>query len=264
MVHVDTSYSNIIFQILFSTFVLEYHCQVSIRNQSHDTLWYRIESIRSILSISRRTHAGIGVCLVLILVPWQATFLRETGGWRWPAGIIYKYFSLLPLLCLSPSLLSSFLFSALSLSRSPRAIHQRKSTGVLAFPFFGCSNELAVSLVASLPSFTLPSPHLSFRLCPSLLLSWPVNLPFFAICEGLGVHSRYQLQRAVCRKARPLFDISVIFRVRYISRLRPMRARSRNCQWTLLLFVFFIVSNLTRISRNRISRNRIFTVSRWK
>lgn len=65
--------------------------------------------------------------------------------------------------------------SVLSLSRSPRAIHQRKSTGVLAFPFFGCSNELAVSLVTL---SLLPPSHQSFRLCPPLFLSWPVNLPF--------------------------------------------------------------------------------------
>jgi len=102
----------------------------------------------------------------------------------------------------------SFPFYSLSLSRSflflvsPRAIHQRKSTGVLAFPFFGCSNELAVSHVASLPSFT-PAPNLSFRLCPSLLLSWPVNLPFFAICEG--VYSRYDSSvRRVAKRDRYL------------------------------------------------------------
>lgn len=61
------------------------------------------------------------------------------------------------------------------------------------------------------PSFTPPSSYLSFRLCPSLLLSRPVNLLFFAIREGSRVHSRYRFQRAVCRKARPLFDVSVIF-----------------------------------------------------
>lgn len=114
---------------------------------------------------------SIGVCLVLILVPRQAAFTWGTGGWRWPVGITYKYFSPLPLL--RPTLLP-FHRSVLSLSRSPRAIHQRKSTGVLAFPFFGCSNELAGLLVTS--PFSLL--HHSFRLCPPLFLSWPVNLPF--------------------------------------------------------------------------------------
>lgn len=64
--------------------------------------------------------------------------------------------------------------SILSLSRSPRAIHQRKSTGVLAFPFFGCSNGLVVSLVNSpFPYFSF---RFSFRLCPSFcndLLTFP-------------------------------------------------------------------------------------------
>lgn len=61
-----------------------------------------------------------------------------------------------------------------------------------------------------LSPFFHPSSHLSSRLCSSLLLSWPVNLPFFAICEGSGVHSRYE-SSAACRKARPLFDVSVIY-----------------------------------------------------
>lgn len=98
----------------------------------------------------------------------------------------------------------------LSLSRSPRAIHQRKSTGVLAFPFFGCSNELAVtsspsSFHPSTPRFRLPS----FR---PLFLSWPVNL-LLAICERFPrVHTRRYIVvpvRYIARVATPaLFDVS--------------------------------------------------------
>lgn len=84
----------------------------------------------------------------------------------------------------------------LSLSRSPRAIHQRKSTGVLAFPFFGCSNELAVSCNVSLLS---PSPR-----------------PFSFSCRGLLTFSSQSANdrefiadsRASVFNARPSFDVS--------------------------------------------------------
>lgn len=203
-------YLNIIFQLLFDIII-----QVSLPEIIlNDINWYLIlVSIRSIISISTRAHAAIGVRLVLILVSWQTAFTWGTGGWRWPAGITYKYFS--PSAPTVPHPASSFtllsLPSVLSLSRSPRAIHQRESTGVLAFPFFGCSNELAVSLVtlSLLPLLT----NLFVSVRPSScrgLLTFP-SLPFSSSRSVYDWDFIYRYSFSVQRFAMPehLFDVLI-------------------------------------------------------
>lgn len=114
-----------------------------------------------------------GVCLVLILVPCQSCARARKKRvaltcWRNLQIFLSSVSPLPPFFPVLPSLF----FTVFSPSRSPRTIHQRKSTGVLAFPFFGCSNELVVSLV------TFPFSYASLPLLFSSL-SAPLLIVFY-------------------------------------------------------------------------------------
>ena len=100
-------------------------------------------------------------------------------------------------------ILSPFTWSFLFLTHLGRYINVNPRA-FLCSPFLDArtNSQSRLRLPLSLLSFL---PALSFRLCSSLLLSWPVNLPFFAICEGSGVHSWYDFSmRRVAKRDRYL------------------------------------------------------------